>query len=58
MAMVRRCLEDILVCTFAESLSESIAGVIRSTAHELKLQVEKLEEDVSQFLNLRIQVNQ
>uniref|UniRef100_A0A147BDN4 Putative reverse transcriptase n=1 Tax=Ixodes ricinus TaxID=34613 RepID=A0A147BDN4_IXORI len=56
-AIVRRYVDDILICTFTESLAETIEGVIRSTAPEFKFTVEKPEDDVLQFLDLRIHVN-
>lgn len=53
---VRRYVDDIIVCTFRDGLSESIQNVIRPAATELRFTVEKPEENAMQFLDLRIDV--
>lgn len=53
---VRRYVDDIIICTFKDGLSESLETLVRSTAPELQFTVEKPEEGVLQFLDIRIHV--
>lgn len=54
---MRRYVDDILIYTFTEGQTETVEDVTRSTAPEFKFTVEKPEDDVLQFLDLRIHVN-
>lgn len=53
-AIVRRYVDDIIVCTFKDGLSATIEGLIRATAPELGFTIEKPNKGVLQFLDLRI----
>ncbi|XP_040071196.1 uncharacterized protein LOC115320437 [Ixodes scapularis] len=58
MALVRRYVDDIIICTVTNDLTGSLEREIRSAAPELKFTTEKPERGVLEFLDLRIHVNQ
>lgn len=57
MCFVRRYVDDIIVCTFKEGLSEAIEALVKATAPELQFTVETPKDDVLEFLDLRIQIS-